>query len=321
MRRKLLAVPLAVLAVVLAACGSSPSGGNGASGAPTGPPGTALPTVTGAFGTKPTVSVPSSNPPAGLKATVLSQGAGPAVAKGQLVAINYLGEVWKSKKVFDTSFGAGRTAAAFPIGTGQVITGFDNGIVGKAIGSRVLLVIPPADGYGKTGNTQIGITGTDTLVFVVDLLGAVSGNASAAGTPAPALGASLPKVSTATGKPTIIVPKIAAPKTLVVKTIIAGTGATVKSGDLLVVQYVGVKWATGTAFDSSWTRGTPAGFGIGVGQVIKGWDAGLVGRRIGDRVLLVVPPAYGYGAQGRSQAGISGTDTLVFAVDVIAVFH
>ena len=314
MRRKLLAVPLAALAVVLTACGSSPS----ASGALAG---TALPTVTGAFGTLPTVTVPASNPPSGLKTAVLSTGTGPAVVKGQVVAINYLGEIWKSKKVFTTSFGTGHTAAAFPIGIGQVITGFDNGIVGKTVGSRLMLVIPPAQGYGKTGNTQAGVSGTDTLVFVVDLLGAVSSDATAAGTPAPALGASLPKVSVGKGKPTITVPKTTAPKALVVRTVIAGTGPTVKSGDLLVVQYVGVKWASGKAFDSSWSRGTPAGFGIGVGQVIKGWDQGLVGRKVGDRVLLVVPPVDGYGAQGQSQAGISGTDTLVFAVDIVGVFH
>ena len=84
---------------------------------------------------------------------------------------------------------------------------------------------------------------------------------------------------------------------------------------------MGVTWASGKTFDSSWSRGTPAGFGNGVGQVIKGWDETLVGHQVGDRVLLVVPPADGYGSQGQPSAGISGTDTLVFAVDIVGTYH
>lgn len=315
MRRMLLVVPFALAAALVAGCGASSSAG-APSGAAAG-----LPSVEGAFGTKPKVTIPSSAAPTTLKTAVLHAGTGPKITKGQLVAVNYLGEIWGSKKVFDTSFDAGRTAAAFPVGTGQVIPGFDTGLAGKTIGSRVLLVIPPAQGYGAQGNSQAGIAGTDTLVFVVDVLGSADAKATAKGTPAAAPGSDLPAVSTAEGKPTITVPKGTPPKTLVAKTVVSGTGDTVRSGDLLIVQYVGVKWADGKTFDSSWQRGVPAGFGIGVGQVIKGWDKGLVGRKVGDRVLLVVPPSDGYGAQGQSQAGISGTDTLVFAVDIVGVYH
>ena len=319
MRRKLLAVPSALLLAVLAGCSSA--SGSTANGAPTAVGGSTLPTVQGAFGVKPTVTVPSSKPPSTLKTSVLHKGSGAVVAKGQLVAVNYYGEIWKSKKVFDTSFNTGRTPAAFPIGVGQVIPGFDSGIIGQTIGSRILLVIPPSQAYGAQGNSQAGIAANDTLVFVVDILGTHNASATAHGTPAPSLGAGLPQVSSAPGKPTIKVPKVKAPTTLVVKTVLAGNGDTVRAGDLLIVQYVGVKWADGKTFDSSWDRGTPAGFGIGVGQVIKGWDLALVGRKVGDRVLVVVPPADGYGAQGQSQAGIKGTDTLVFAVDIVGTYH
>jgi peptidylprolyl isomerase len=307
----LLVVPFALAAALVAGCGAASSGGAAAG----------LPAVEGAFGTKPKVTIPSTAAPTTLKTAVLHAGTGPKITKGQLVAVNYLGEIWGSKKVFDTSFDAGRTAAAFPVGTGQVIPGFDKGLADKTIGSRVLLVIPPAQGYGAQGNSQAGIAGTDTLVFVVDVLGSSDATATAKGTPAAGVGPGLPTVSTAAGKPTIRVPKATPPRTLVAKTVVSGTGDTVRSGDLLIVQYVGVKWADGKTFDSSWQRGVPAGFGIGVGQVIKGWDKALVGRKVGDRVLLVVPPSEGYGAQGQSQAGISGTDTLVFAVDIVGVYH
>jgi peptidylprolyl isomerase len=315
-RRRLVAVaaaPLLAALAVLAACGSSSGGGSSSTGT--------LPTVTGTVGSSPNVSIPGVAAPGTLQVKVVQTGTGPAVAKGDLVVINYVGKIWKTNKVFDSSFQAGRSPASFQIGIGQVIPGFDHGLIGRTVGSRVLLVIPPAQGYGSSGNSQAGIAGTDTIVFVVDILGTHAGKVSATGAPAPAPRAGLPKVSTGKGKPTITLPKTKPPSTLVVVPVLNGTGDTVRKGDLVVVQYVGVKWANGKQFDASWDRDSPVGFGIGVGQVIKGWDQGLVGKRVGDRVLLVVPPAYGYGAQGRSNAGISGTDTLVFAVDIIATYH
>jgi peptidylprolyl isomerase len=81
-----------------------------------------------------------------------------------------------------------------------------------------------------------------------------------------------------------------------------------------------VIWKTNKTFDSSWSRSSPFAFNIGAGQVVKGWDQGLVGKTVGSRVMLVIPPAYGYGSAGASQAGISGTDTLVFVVDIIGTF-
>ncbi len=75
-------------------------------------------------------------------------------------------------------------------------------------------------------------------------------------------------------------------------------------------------------FDSSWKRGQPFGFTIGASpsQVILGWDKGLAGQTVGSRVLLVIPPADGYGKTGSPQAGIKGTDTLVFVVDILGAF-
>ena len=92
----------------------------------------------------------------------------------------------------------------------------------------------------------------------------------------------------------------------------------VKSSQELMVQYTGVIWRTKKVFDSSWSRKQPYTTEIGVGQVIKGWDTGLVGQTVGSRVLLVIPPADGYGSAGSPSAGIKGTDTLVFVVDIIA---
>jgi peptidylprolyl isomerase len=147
--------------------------------------------------------------------------------------------------------------------------------------------------------------------------------AATATSKAPAAGAApeamgeLPKVTgEATAKPVIAMPKTEAPKKLVASVLTAGTGAEVKSGQQIKVQYVGQIWATGEQFDASWDRGQPIEFGIGTGNVIKGWDEGLVGQKIGSRVLLVIPPDKGYGAGGRPPK-IKGTDTMVFVVDIV----
>ena len=196
-------------------------------------------------------------------------------------------------------------------------------MTGKKLGSRVLAVIPPKDGYGASGNSQLGVTGSDTLVFVMDLIQKYpSGTVSAAGATVSSGGSSLPSVSAAQGTaPKVMIPKgVTPPNTLVAKTLIKGSGPVVTKGQAVVVQYAGVNWRTGTVFDSSWQRSLPYSFKIGAtpSQVIPGWDKGLVGQTVGSRVLLIIPPADAYGSAGQSQAGIKGTDTLVFVVDIIS---
>ena len=97
-----------------------------------------------------------------------------------------------------------------------------------------------------------------------------------------------------------------------------GTGGVVADGAAVTATYTG--WLTnGTQFDSN-VGSTPIPFKVGVGQVIRGWDEGLVGQTVGSQVLLVVPPDQGYGAAGNSQIGVTGTDTLVFVVDILDAY-
>lgn len=118
--------------------------------------------------------------------------------------------------------------------------------------------------------------------------------------------------------PQITVPETEPPTELLVETVVEGDGDEVMAGDLLLADYAGVLWDTGAEFDSSWSRGEPAAFGIGVGAVIPGWDSGLVGQRVGSRVLLVIPPEEGYGDEGSGE--IPGGATLVFVVDIRDTF-
>lgn len=129
-----------------------------------------LPTASGSFGDKPELTFPSDPAPADLQVQVLEQGSGAVVESGQTIEVNYLGQVWGGS-IFDNSYDRG-TSIEFPIGIGRVISGWDTGLVGQQIGSRVLVSIPSHEGYGPMGNPRAGIRGDDTLVFVVDILNA-----------------------------------------------------------------------------------------------------------------------------------------------------
>lgn len=128
-----------------------------------------LPEASGAFGDKPVLTFPDAAAPAELAVSVLSRGTGELVEAGDDLEVNYLGQIWGGS-IFDNSYDR-RSTIAFPIGVGRVIAGWDEALVGQQIGSRVLISIPPHLGYGERGMPQAGIRGTDTLVFVVDLVG------------------------------------------------------------------------------------------------------------------------------------------------------
>jgi peptidylprolyl isomerase len=85
----------------------------------------------------------------------------------------------------------------------------------------------------------------------------------------------------------------------------------------VIAHYTGVLWGSGDEFDSSWANGSPTEFTIGGEGVIPAWNKALVGQTVGSQLLLVVPPAEGYGAEGAPSAGIAPTDTLVFVVDIL----
>jgi peptidylprolyl isomerase len=302
----LLSVPL-LATLALAGCGSATSSSSPSV------------SVKGQFGSNPTVSIPTQTAGKALAVKTLIKGTGPALTKTDAFVGNYAVYIWSGKthKLAESTFQT-KNPALF---SGQLLPGLETALQGKKMGSRVLAVIPPAQGYGKSGNSQAGVTANDTLVFVVDMIKEFANNASATGSKVSSGGGTLPSVTAKSGAaPTITIPKSAkTPNGLVVKTLVKGSGPVVAKGQTVVSQYVGVIWRTGKVFDSSWSRGTPFGFTIGAtpSQVITGWDQGLIGQTVGSRVMLVVPPAQGYGKTGSTQAGIKGTDTLVFVVDIL----
>lgn len=117
-------------------------------------------------------------------------------------------------------------------------------------------------------------------------------------------------------EPKIPKPSGAAPKQLVAKDLVVGSGPAAASGDALTVRYVGASFSDGKVFDKSWGKpGNAFPFTLGQGAVITGWDKGIVGMKAGGRRELVIPASDGYGAQG-SPPSIKPNATLVFVVDL-----
>jgi FKBP-type peptidyl-prolyl cis-trans isomerase len=314
MRRAAALIALPLLAgVAIAGCGSS----SPAKSSPSTATSNSVVTATGSFGAAPKVTIPAEKAASSLYTKTLIHGSGAKLTSAQTLEGNFVLYDWSgtTHKLLGSTYGSGGPT----LFAGQMIPGLETALIGQSIGSRVLAVIPPKDAFGTSGNSQIGVKGTDTLVFVIDLVKSYSNTAGVPGAQTSNGGGSLPTVTTASGKaPVITIPASTPPKTMQVKPLITGAGPKVKSGEELMVQYTGVIWRTKKVFDSSWARNQPYTTPIGVGQVIKGWDTGLVGQNVGSRVLLVIPPADGYGSAGSSSAGIKGTDTLVFVVDIIA---
>ncbi len=267
-----------------------------------------VPTVTGDFGKPPVITIPKEDPADALVTATVIEGSGATVQAGDLLIVNYVGETWADGKVFDESFGRG-APTGFAIGVGAVITGWDAALVGQTVGSRVVMAIPPDLGYGEQGQPSAGIAGDDTLVFVVDILGAYPAGSPAAAGAAPT-GADLSGLPTVTGdlgsQPTVTVPNGTEPPTKDAQVVIAqGDGAKIQSGSFVVVNYQALDW-TGNVVGSSWTQGQPFGVAVGTAQPTP-FDA-LEGLTVGSRVMLLIP------SQGTADPA---TDSIVVVVDIL----
>lgn len=119
-------------------------------------------------------------------------------------------------------------------------------------------------------------------------------------------------------KPEVTIPPGAPPDELTIEDLTVGTGAEATAGKTVEVQYVGVGWSTQRQFDASWDRGSTFSFQLGAGRVIKGWDQGVAGMKVGGRRRLTIPANLGYGERGAGR-DIKPGETLVFVVDLLGV--
>ena len=203
------------------------------------------------------------------------------------------------------------------------------GITGK---DDLIYVLDVVGAY--VGNADI--TGTEPAVVQADRAGGSGAGAGAgAGSGQGVVGAGVVGAGTGAGESSMVAwptvsgnpgsgaPKIglpagtAPPSKVETKVLIRGSGATIGTGQRLMAQYEGIDWNTGKVFDSSYERKEIASFVYGSNTVLSGWNTGLAGAHVGDRVLLVLPASAAYGSKGVPSAGIRGGDTLVFVVDIV----
>jgi peptidylprolyl isomerase len=292
--------------------GASVAGGQSAS--TTTPPTTLAPalaaaiggSVTGPLGNAPTVTLGGGPAPTGLVYRDVVVGSGATATTTSTAVVQYVALHYATGKVFDSSWTSGAAPASFDLSS--LIPGLSLGVAGMHVGGRREIVIPPAYGYGATG--QGPIAANETVVFVVDLIG-LTPPAHAVNAP---IGGSV--TGPLTQAPTIVAPTTKAPTEVTYTDIVVGAGAMASGTSTVQVRYVGENYANGKVFDSSWTSGTtPVSFALN--QVIQGFKLGIAGMRVGGRREIVIPPAYGYGATANGP--VAANETLLFVVDLVAV--
>lgn len=299
-----------------AACGSD--GSDGSSEAAT--------KVSGKVGEEPKLTVAEdAEAPDEAAVRTVTEGKGDKLAEGDFVRIDLLmtsnGQelinTWKQQPE-GASEGDARRQEVLRLGEAQGLPEpVAQSLIGERAGSRVLIEGTAEAIMGDSINPQLGIDGADSMVWVVDAVASAKTDAKAeAEGEQAATGEGMPEVKANEQKAaTITVPKgEKAPEKLKEQVLIKGDGPEVEAGDGLIAQYTGVKWEDGKKFDSSWDHGGATAFQIGTGKVVKGWDDALVGKKVGDRVLLVIPPDLAYGANPQSELA---ENTLVFVVDIV----
>lgn len=311
-----LALPAVLLPV--AACGSEEEESSGP-----------VVTVSGSRGEEPDISInEDASVPEDVSTEVLEQGSGAEVREGDYLRLDVVSKTvndgqdlvntWVDRDGQPIDTDGPHSQVIVQAGTESSLpAAVTEPIVGTKVGSRVQ-VLGRADDLLGDAARQVGLSEDDGVVWVFDVLGAthVDPHAAARGEQAePEEG--MPEVE-ADGQEaaTITIPEGQdPPEELRDQVLIQGDGPEIEEGQALVVQYTGVTWADGTKFDSSWDRDSASAFQIGTGSVVPGWDQGLVGKHVGDRVLLVIPPDMAYG--DREQGSIPANSTLVFVVDIV----
>jgi peptidylprolyl isomerase len=302
-----------VLATSLVACGDSDSDGKSDSGSSDALHGIK---ITGDVGKAPTVKWNGKLEVDKTATDVVTKGKGDKVAEGdQVVTHIWIGNGTTQKQAYSTyDLGQTQTIPA----SADLSPVFKDALLKQTIGSRVAVTATATDTFGESGNAQMGIGNKDSVLIIVDLMKSTAVLKGPDGTEKPAPSWA-PKLKTDGDKVTAL-DFTGTPKPngkLLSAALIEGKGDVVKKGQSITVNYLGQVYQGAKPFDESYTK-EPATFAIGVGGVVPGWDKTLVGAKVGSRMILAIPPADGYGSKGNPQAGIKGTDTLYFVVDILA---
>jgi peptidylprolyl isomerase len=234
----------------------------------------------------------------GLKVKITEKGNGKQVIKGDKVTAHYTGTLEDGKK-FDSSKDRNQPFS-FKVGTGQVISGWDEGFQLLSIGDKATFTIPSNLGYGANGAGGV-IPPNATLFFDVEVIDAVASPAPKAAVPYDVTGLDTIKMQSG----------------LRFLKIESGTGEKAQQGKYVSVHYTGYLM-DGKKFDSSVERGEPIEFQLGKGMVIKGWEEGIELMHVGDKMRFIIPSELAYGEKGAPGA-IPANATLIFDCELVGV--
>lgn len=296
---------LLTVAVALTGCGKSSSSSTASAS------GWDQVSISGDVGTAATVAFKGQVTDATTQTKVLTEGTGPVVKEGDNVILQTVIADGFTQKTAADSY-KDRAPQVVPL-TSQVPAIFRTAIEGKKVGSRVAIYASADKIFGAQGNPTLQIGNKDSVVIVLDIVGIPLDGPNGASHASPSWA---PTVVESNGVVTNLDFK-GTPKPdgkLHSADLRSGTGATVKAGQSIVVHYLGSVYGASKPFDENFSS-TPIAFQIGAGKVVKGWDQTLVGKKVGSRVVLAIPPKDGYGSQ--KQTGIPANSTLYFVVDIL----
>lgn len=298
-------------------------------------------TVSGELGLAPEVEIDGELSPEGFGSKTVIEGDGQTVEEGSDVVLQaWIGNGITGQEAFSTyEFGdpgivpvsseapSTTVAAALQQSAASLLldpltnampASIADSLEGVKAGSRVVVVSDYENAFGGDGQATIGIGNRDPVVYVIDVLAVALDGPEGTEEAAPE---GLPTLVESGDEVTGFDFEGAAEPTdeLQVATLVEGDGPVVEEGALLVANYLGQTYGGEAPFDESYSGGLPRAFVVGGPNagVIEGWNEALVGLKAGTRVVLGIPPELGYGEAGNEQAGISGTDTLYFVVDVL----
>jgi peptidylprolyl isomerase len=269
----------------------------------------------GLAGPEPKPSWPKGPEPEFLALVDLKEGIGELHYEEKPVTVQYVGYDYQTHEKFASSWDEGKPFT-FTLGKGEVIDGWEEGLVALENGDRRELVVPPSEAKGPFPK---GAPQNHAAIFVVEAvptkpLEEQVKRPTAAETANESGETGAPPIKSDKSKPKVKVPSGPPPKKLEIKDLEEGKGPAAKAGDEVTVHYVGVNYKSGKQIDASWDRGEPFTFKLGEGAVIPGWDKGVAGMKVGGRRELIIPPQLGYGSQGAGP--IPPNETLIFVVDL-----
>ncbi|WP_424211914.1 FKBP-type peptidyl-prolyl cis-trans isomerase [Streptomyces sp. BI20] len=275
--------------------------------------------VAGAFGEKPTVGISSPVTPPELDVKTVITGDGKPVESGDFISVEYAMYSLGDGREVGNSF----AAAEFPLffqagdtGPGRPPEAFLKAVEGAAEGSRLQVSTPAESLYGDRGNKRFGVKPDEPVLLVLDVVKNYAKRVQVDGRLVERGDAGNPIVTAGASEPDVRIPEGAPPREYRSEVIVEGSGKPVGSMDQIQVHYAGYAWEAGKKFDSSWefNHPLPVPMWEPVSQWTEGWSEGLIGKRVGSRVLLTIPPEKGYGKNPPRDCPEDAT--LVFVVDI-----